>query len=130
MEAELGSDKNGQEEKEGRKGNDLEPILPFSSRFISSGFFFLLLNSIDPLTLQCSSKAKTLVVSNLSVKLHILAKTEPGSQIVLLNDNLFTNVRNSPVHRSIASLSLAIWQYSIWQYRITETHWHSGCPFP
>ena len=50
----MGSDKNGQEE--GGEGGDLEPILPFSSRFISLGFFFLLLNSIDPLTPQSDPK--------------------------------------------------------------------------
>ena len=62
----MGSDKNGQEE--GGEGGDLEPILPFSSRFISPGFFFLLLNSIDPLTPQ--SDPKMMAIHSSSVCIH------------------------------------------------------------
>ena len=62
MGAELGwaATKNGQEE--GGNGGDLEPILPFSSRFISSGFFFLFLNSIDPLTLLVLQSDRKMMV--------------------------------------------------------------------
>ena len=61
----MGSDKKDQQE--GGEGRDLEPILPFSSRFISPGFFFLLLNSIDPLTPQSDQKLMFIHSSEQSV---------------------------------------------------------------
>ena len=61
----MGSDKKDQQE--GGEGGDLEPILPFSSRFISPGFFFLLLNSIDPLTPQSDQKLMFIHNSDQSV---------------------------------------------------------------